>query len=208
MALTQDEWFQKLKKFVPGWWFEKNKYAPALFNGMAAYFSQVQVDGDDQFDATFLTGQTTPILDLSGSEVSKERLPGESDPNYVVRIQRITNLSDAPDIKAMVDALLIVPGCKIQNVPFNNIYCNRGSFISRDNYLSGFLQDFFIIIVPKQVHAPYSFASRLYFDNRQNFFGSNVDPTEQFTSIIKQVNDSIAFGVMYSIVESTKTVVV
>lgn len=208
MSLTQDQWFQKLKKFVPNWWFEKYKYSPALFQGIASAMMQLQADGEDQFNAVFLTNETTPILDLSGSEVGKPRISGENDPSYVVRIQRISNQSDAPDIKSIVDSLLIVPGCKIQSSPIDNSYCNRKFSASRDNYLCGFLQNFFIIIVPKQIHIPYSFTSRRFFDNRLAFAGSNVDPTQQFTSIIQQVNDSISFGVMYSIVESTKFVVV
>ena len=169
---------------------------------------QTQIDGDDQFEAVFIGNETTPILDLTGSEVGKTRLSGENDQNYQTRIRTLSNQSDAIDIKKLVDSLLLVPGCKIQSSPINNPYCNRGSFASRDNYLCGFLQNFFIVIVPKQIHAPYSFCSRGYFDNRLNFAGSNVDPTQQFTSIIQQINDSIAFGVMYSIVESTKSVVV
>jgi hypothetical protein len=203
MALTQQQWYTKLKGFVPSWWFEKQQYAVAYFNAMAAVFAQVDQDSDDQKNAVFLTRSTTPILDLSGEEQGEiTRMGAEQDPSYVTRIQRITSATDPIDIKTAVDELLAVGQCLILEAPIDNAFCSRGTFCSRDSYISDFFRNFFAIVVQPQEHKPYSFAARGNFCSRSDFYGTTSVSGSIYASIVATVNAMKADGVMYSIIES------
>lgn len=207
MALTQEQWYQKIKKFVPSWWFERESLSggalsPALFRAMAALFQQIQQDTDDAQAATFITGATSPILDLLGDERSRARLSLELDPAYRTRIQRITSQTDLDDIQTAVDALLLIPPCTIQEAPLTSLYCSRSTFCSRDQFFLNYLRNAFLIVVPRQTHAPYSFTSRSMFCSRSSFAGSNVTSNSIYSSIIATVDAMKADGVLYGIVES------
>lgn len=208
MALTLEQWKDKLKTFVPAWWFETDQNTEGLFWAAAAVFQAVDQDKDDQFNATFITRATSPILDLIGDERSIERVTGESDVKYRPRIQQITSQTDAPNLKVIVDALLAVPGCKILESPGGLIYANRGTFLNRDNYFSDFKNDYFLVVVPLQVHLPYSFASRGFYLNRDNFAGTDSAAVDFFDSIVSALQQNKAFGVLFGVVESNYPTVV
>jgi len=207
MMLTQDQWFEKIKKFVPSCLFAQEDLAIATFQAIAALLAQTDQDAQDHFNATFLTRATTPILELEGEERNIVRLTEELDSSYVKRIQRITSQTDLANIKAAVDALLLVSGCVISEASKDSPYCNRKTYCNRDNYLTAFLNDFFTIITPKQTHSPYSFISRNCFCSRANFVGSYLLSQLNYSLIVTVVDSMKAFGVMYRIIESTRTVV-
>lgn len=202
MALTQQEWYDKLKNFVPTWWFSQGgAYTPALFWAMAAVFTQLEEDSHDQFVSTFFTTSEAPVLDIIGYERQVDRISGEADALYVARVQNITSHSNVPDIKALVDSLLIVPGCEILEAPDDSPYCSRGAYCSRNTFMMELRQNYFLVVLPRQVHAPYSFTSRSYFCSRSAFAGS-VDVTSGiFPTIIAAVDAVKAFGVMWGMVE-------
>jgi hypothetical protein len=204
MALTQSEWFDKLKSFVPGWRFSSDS-APtiAVFQAVAAVLAAVEEDSEDQFNATFLTRSVTPVLDLLGNERSIPRIPDEPPALYVARMQQITSHTNKPDIAAMIDSLLIIPGVKILEAPVDSPYCSRGTFCSRDTYLMELRQNYFIAVIPKQTHDPYSFLSRSNFCSRSNFIGSLDVTSTAYTTIIAAVNALKALGVMWGLVEAS-----
>jgi hypothetical protein len=205
MALTQDQWYEKLKGFVPAWWFTQAKYAPAVFQGIAAMFAALQVDADDQFAATFLEQSGAPVLDVMGSERSVTRLTSETNASYAARIQRITSHTDLPAIKAAIDALLVNGTCTIAESPLDNPYIHRNAYCGRDNYLTEMRQNFFWILLPSQtqVHTPYDFCARSVYAARGNYVGTQGTTSPVYDSIIALVNRMKAFGVMYGIVETT-----
>lgn len=207
MAQNLEQWYEKLRAWVPSWWFEQERYNVAVFMATAAMFQRVEQDTLDHFNTTFLGQATNPVLDLIASERGITRMAGESDSALVVRIQRITSQTDKTAIKQAVDKLLIVAGCKILEAPQNSPYASRRCFASRDEIECSFKENLFTIVVPKQIHVPYSFVSRLNFASRSNFAGTSTTSTAEYASIITAVNAMKAFGVMYRIVESTKSVV-
>lgn len=204
MALTQQEWFEKIASFVPSWWFtEQGHYAEAIFQGLAAVFAQVEQDSEDQFDQTFLTRATSPVLDLLGSERHIDPLPGETPALYLKRIQQITSHPAKADILAFIDSILLTPGAKIFQAPQDSPYCSRGSFCGRDDYLLQLRKNFFLVVVPKQVHAPYSFTGRSLYCGRGSYVGSLDSTAAAYATIIAGVNQLKAFGVMWGLVESS-----
>ena len=208
MALTIDQWNAKIRKWVPSDIFidhgvEKEVITSAFFYAVAAMFQQIDQDKDDQFNTTFITRSTAPIEDLLGDERGKIRFVGESDANYAARIQAITSMTDTVNIKAAVDKLLLIAGCLIKESPRDNPYANRSTFCNRDDYVTAFGRNFFTLITPRQVHAPYSFSDSAYSDS--DFVGTDISSNSIYTSIIALVNSMKAFGVLYRIVESTRS---
>lgn len=203
MALTQDQWYQKITKFVPSWYFEKGVLSTPVFKAISAIFQQIQQDSDDSQKSTFITQASAPILDLHGDERGKSRLAGELDPSYALRIQKITSHTDRVSIKSAVDALLIFGQCTIQEAPLDSLYCHRNTYCSRNQFTLNYIRNAFLILVPRQVHAPYSFCARSNFCARSTFAGTNTTSDTLYNSIIAVVNSLKAGGVLYGIVELT-----
>lgn len=201
MALTQAQWYEKLRKLVPSWMFEQEKITVAVFQAWAAVLAQVHQDADDAFAASFITSAVAPALEKLAEERSIVEIEDESITNYRSRIQKITSNSDKPAIKALIDSFLFTGECTILEAPGDSLYCSRGVYLSRGEYLIGFARNFFLVLIPKQAHPPYSFLSREYFASRQNFMGSLDLRDTLFTSIITAVNQVKAFGVMWELVE-------
>ena len=205
MALTQQQWYEKLRKFVPSWTFEDEKTSVAVFQAIAAVLAQVQSDADASFNATFLSRSTAPILDVEGDERGVARLTDEEDSSYYPRIQRITSNTDPASIKAIVDSFLLFGECTILESPLDSPYCSRDAYCSRSIFIINATRNYFLILIPKQIHAPYAFCSRLTFTSRHtwqsNFVGSLDASDSIFASIIAAVDQAKAFGVMYGILE-------
>lgn len=207
--MTQDQWYRKLRSFVPSWVFEKEHYSVALFNAIAAVFAASEVDSTDQFDETFLTRAQDPALDAEGAERNIGRLLGEADSFYAHRIQRITSETDRTSIETLVNELLLVPPCIILESPFDRPYVHRTTFCSRANYIIGGDRNYFVVVIPKQVHVPYTFVSRGFdypasggnFCSRRGFVGDEDLTPELFKVIITAIDRTKALGVMYSVVE-------
>jgi hypothetical protein len=199
--LTQQQWYDKLKKFVPSWWFEKIQYSQALYQAVAATFLQLEQDSDDQFNATFITEATTPVLDAIGDERSIDRNTSETDALYRPRVQRITSATDKASLKALVDSFLLTGECTIYEAPLDAPYYARGFYCGREAYLLEARRNFFLVVIPQQVHASYSFYARSVYAARSNFFGSTDSSATIFASIIAALDRAKAFGVMYAILE-------
>jgi hypothetical protein len=203
MALTKNEWAAKIRKFVPSWWFQSDVVVKALFDAASAIFSRVDNDIDDSFAATFILESTSPTLDVLGDERGTTRNSGEADASYAIRVQQITSKTDKPDIQAVIDALLLNPPCVIQEAPFDNAYFHRNAYCKRGNRFSEFRRNYFLIIVPSQHHAQYSFFGRNAYMGRLSFIGSSSSTSTILTSVISAVDKMKAFGVMYGIVEKS-----
>lgn len=203
MALTRDQWISKLRSMVPAWWFERDAEARAVIDSYADVFLALEQDGDLAFDSTFVLRAIGIALDALGSERSIDRMIAEIDSYYAKRIQRITSLTDRVSIKAAVDELLINGECTILESPADAPYCSRGAFASRSSFMLSFGFNEFLVLVPKQQHAPYSFASRSVYCTRLNFAGTVDVLTALYSSIIATINRLKAFGVLYGIAEIT-----
>lgn len=187
MSLTADQWYQKLQKFVPGWWFDQDDpHTRAIFKGVAAVMTAIQQDSDDQFTQAFVMQSSAPILDLHGDErgVARGTVPPEDAPLYAKRVQRITSATDNPSIQALVNSFLISGSCSIVESPADLYGMNH-----------------FTVHIPAQTHAPYSFADRGYYTGRATYTGSDDVAPEIIASIQLAVDAAKAFGVLYTITE-------
>jgi hypothetical protein len=125
-ALTTDQWYAKLQKFVPSWYFEEpDGECAALYYSLAAMFSQIQEDTDSQQAACFILTSSAPVIDLIGAERECPRLPGESTAAYAVRMQNSLFLPvGETELQSVIDAAL-----------------NNGEAFLIDNQEYGFFDD-------------------------------------------------------------------
>lgn len=205
MALTQAQWYEKLKTWIPGWWFEETGYNEAVLQGLAAVFSASQQNGDDHQAQTYITRADAPFLDAHGDERNVERLPSESNLTYSTRIRNIVNQSNLPDLKSLVDAVLIAgESTFFEHADLRtHAFFNRESFYNRREIYTDLSYNVFSIVLEKQLHEPYSFLNREYFTNRLDFAGSNESSQDVFDQVAAIVNKAKAGGVMYRITERT-----
>lgn len=201
MALTQEQWFQKLKGFVPEWWFEQERYNVAVFQAMAKMLSQVQTDAESYVRETFIAQSTAPVLDAHGDERSLDRLTGESDSAYSLRVRKFINQSNKSALKAIVDAILSFGECEIREGGVDLCFANRSSFYSRDEFLTERHYNYFMIVVDRQAPPTLSFASRSYFASRGAYVGNGETQSAVYESVIEAVNKAKALGTLYQIVE-------
>ncbi len=202
-ALTQQQYFEKLKAMVPDWYFLNERLNVATFQGIAAVFARLHESAEEHFKETMIKTPNASelFLDAHGEERNVTRLPSEADPIYSERIRNITNLSDNPAIKSIVDALL-VNGESIVRDGFNSrLFLNRETFYNRGDIFSDIFYNVFTIIVENQLHEPYSFMNRENFLSREDFFGATESSLAIFEQIAAAVDKAKAFGVLYRILE-------
>lgn len=201
MKLTADQWFAKLKTFVPPWFFEEEENNVAHFRGLSKVLEAVQSDAQDHLDETFLLSSSGDFLDSHGNERSTERTTDEFDAQYSFRVQNLTNRSNLPDIKRIVDRLLIAGEASILEDKDAPVFAGRDYYVDREEILIEQILNTFSIIVDKQLHEPYSFADREYFEGREHFVGQAESSEYVFDLIVAEVNKSKASGTFYRVLE-------
>lgn len=202
--LTKEQWYQKLKSWVPTWYFESEQYNVAVFNAIAKLLSRSQDVADQHFIETFLLQAHGEFVDAHGDERNVKRLPGEPDALYAPRIQKIINQSDRPDIQAIVDALLIVGKATIIEHAIEGPFCNRGAYLNRKFiFTDRRYYNYFTVLIDKQIPLSNSFLNRDAYANRKNYLGS-LGPLsiDLLLAIINaSINRARAAGVMYRLIE-------
>lgn len=107
MALSQAQWFAKLKSWVPTWFVQESSgYAVAHMKALAKVLSQMQTDSEDETSQTFLLEATGSYLDLHGSERGVIRYSGETDDAYRERIRYLLNTTSYSSLLAVLTAAL------------------------------------------------------------------------------------------------------
>jgi len=201
MGLSQAQWYAKIKTWVPNWWFEEIENQQAVFQGLAKVLAELEVELDAHITETFICQADGDYLDEHGLERNLTRKTGESDADFCTRIRNLTNSTNCPAIKSLVDDLLEVGEATIVEDYNAAFFCDREAFLNRGHLLLDQIYNAFSIIVDKQVHAPYSFLDREYFATRENFIGRNDSAIELFELIVEAVNRAKALGVLYRVIE-------
>jgi hypothetical protein len=202
-ALTQEEWFRKLKSWVPSWWFEQERYQVAVFHAIAKVLSEVQDQADEHVQQTFIAQALAPFLDAHGDERSVDRLTDEIDSVYSPRIRNIVNRSNKIAIKAMVDELLLTGECLVIENPddgpiFGGSFCDRREIFTDRRY-----DGYFTVLIPRQIALANSYCDRTTFASRGNYAGS-LGPLP-LESLLSSINTLIfrakAGGILYRLIE-------
>ena len=202
MALTQEQWFKKLKNLVPSWVLSENVEANAVFQGLAKTFYQVQSDYLQHVQETKVDESTRDYIELAGSERSVTRFDGESLASYRRRVKQIVNNSNLTAIKAIVDSLLIRGESTIIEHSRNS-----GNFLDRSSYLDRNIIDYevlynaFTILIDYQIPEAVTFLDRGIYSDRGFIQGSDTSVLSVFENIVQAVNKNKAYGTVYRLIE-------
>jgi hypothetical protein len=200
MALNQDQWYEKLKGLVQSW-VVRDPASAAQFKAMAKALAEQQLVAENHVAETFIDTGSDDYVALHGDERSVERLSGENLSSYRARVKIITNKSNIPAIREIVQAQLIrgVPTI-IEHHDASN-FLNRNSFLNRNIIDYQVLYNAFTILIDYQVPEPTSFYNRESFLNREFLSGSSISSDTVFANIIEAVNKNKAFGTVYRLIE-------
>lgn len=201
MALTQDQWLEKIRSFLPSWWWEDEKNQLAHAYALAKIMAEIELDVEAFVAETYIKQSSDGILDDHGDERDTPRLDGELDAQYCVRVQSLKNQSNCPDLKALIDQLLMVGEAEIREDFQSDLFMNRGAFMDRGDVIIENIINVFTVIVDEQKHDPYSFTSREYFLDRGEFMGTDKSSQYVFDLLTEALNTSKAEGTKYRVIE-------
>ena len=202
MGLSKDEWFRKLSGLVPGWVTRETVESRAIFRGMAAVLAQTQADSDEHYEQTFISEADEEFVQFHADERSIERLDGENLSSFRDRIKRFINQSNLPALKRLVDAQLVSGESRfIEHDESLGLFLNRDAYINRDLITFNVLYNAFTIIIDAQIPDPQLFADRGGFVNREFLSGSHISLDSVFENVIRVVNENIADGTVYRLIE-------
>lgn len=206
MALTKAQWLAKLTGWVPEVIFREERLQIAHFKGIAGDIERLQLDADDHVAETFILNAIGDLLDEHGRERDVIRLTGEVDAVYRPRVQKLTNQSNCPAIKELVDTFLVQGESQVVEHETGRPFFDRDAFLDRAAVFSTINYNAFSILVDRQVHDPFSFfgpgPNRDSFLNRDVFIGTNISSQSVFDLIADTVNKNKAYGVLYRIIEA------
>lgn len=202
---TKEQWYEKLKSFVPVQFTAEEGLFTALFYSVAKALSAQGTVADEMVRDTFILLSRDGTLDTHGGERSINRIVTlfrELDPAYRIRVQNFFSQPNKYSIKAVIDKILISGVSQISEDFESSLFFDRESFFNRGAILiDPAIINTFTIVVDRQVHPPYSFYDREYFANREDFIGLNDSSDEVFNLILRIVSDTAALGTLYRIIE-------
>lgn len=202
MTVLQEKWFNKIKSWIPTWFYEDRKLETAYLKALAKILASAQIDMEDQAAMTFIDTSVAGFLELHGNERGIERNAGEFDPSYRIRIRNaLTSNADKSSLKRLVDTILINGKCAIIEDFENDLFFNRSTFFNRGYIVAEKIVNTFSVVVDNQVHAPYSFMNRENFMNRSDFIGQQESSIDLFNLIVKILNDNKALGTFFRVIE-------
>jgi hypothetical protein len=201
MALSKEQWFQKLKGWVPTWFFEAASYQEAHFYALADLLSKLQTEMETHKSETFISTASAPQLDLHGAERTTPRLTAELNGSYQVRIRSLANKVNKPALKAIVDELLLVGECTIVEDWEGASFFSREAFFNRGALVIDLIHNTFTVLFDNQRPQPFAYNNREYFANRDDYMTSLTTPTAFFDAIVQAIEDNKALGTLYRVVE-------
>lgn len=200
MALTQDQWYEKLKGLVQSWATE-NPGSIANFKAIAKTIAEQQQVAENHISETYIDTGSDEYVSQHGDERSVERLSGENLSSYRARVKLITNKSNIPAIREIVQAQLIRGEPTIIEHHDASNFLNRNSYLNRNIIDYQVLYNAFTILIDYQIPEPTSFFNRGSFLNREFLNGSSISSDQVFAKIIEAVNKNKAFGTVYRLIE-------
>jgi hypothetical protein len=153
MAISQAQFYEKLKGWVPDWVFESENLQVAIFQAMAKVFANAHAELLALKVETFIETATAETLDLHGYERSVTRNDSEADANYSLRIRNRATALDKNTIEATVNSFLPSGACTVEEHDYEGTFCDRDYLVADDDprkVFSDINYCVFSIIIPKQ----------------------------------------------------------
>jgi hypothetical protein len=201
MALTKQQWYLKLRGWVPTWFFETPAYQSAHFYALADLLSKLQTEMEQHKAETYILTSSAPQVDLHGAERTTDRLTAELDGSYKVRIQSLANKVNKLALKQIVDQLLLVGEATILEDWQGSAYFDREFFFNRGALTLDLVHNTFTVLFDNQRPEPFAYFDREDFFNRETYMTSLTTPTAFFDAIVQSIADNKALGTLYRVVE-------
>lgn len=203
VQLTKDQWYAKIKTFVPSWFWTTELNNKAWASSLAKCAEQLQIALAASVNDTFIMKAAAGVLDTHGAERSIPRVSAELDSPYAVRVQNLFNQSNVVALATLITKVLVSGTARIQEDFASVPFCSRDNYANRAVlFLSTPMVNGFSVVVNKQTHAPFSFCSRDFYESRgEAFCGTDVSLDTVFASIRQIVDDNKAMGTLYRIYE-------
>lgn len=200
MALSQDQWYSKIKNLVPSW-VTNDDGVEAMLKAASLAMSKQQEKLELKLNDTFIDDAQEEYVAMQGEERSIARLNYEGLSSYRNRVKKIVNKSNKAALKKIVDGLLIRGECTIiENHAVQN-HLNRGSFLNRNIIDYETLYNAFTILIDYQIPEPTSFFNMGSFLDREFLQGSRTSSDSVFQNVIDAVNANKAYGTIYRLIE-------
>lgn len=202
MALTQEQWFNKLSSYVPSWVFQEDKNATAHYQGLAKALEALQGSAEDHIKETYITTSSGEFTDLHGKDRNEVRTATDTPETFKARIREIINSSNVPALKALVDSMLISGESTIVEHHSAEVFCDAGAFLDVNVIPVGdLLYDFFTVIINHQIPPASTFCDIDAFCDNTYMTGAVESDPKLFQGIIEAINKNKALGTEYRLIE-------
>lgn len=212
MTVTQQEWYDRLSSWVPGWFFENQGVNYAHFWALAKLLAQQELIAEKKLNDTYINFAQGAYLDHKGEEWGVFRLFGESDEDYRIRIRRSIARSgvDKISIQNLVTELagplsLVQEWHDSHNFANSGAYANIGHLMLEEEY-----NQFYVFIDRiENLFPPSSFMSLNGFldtgsflvDNEFDWEVPSAEGAANFDSIFNAIQEAKAAGVRFVLIE-------
>lgn len=202
-ALTESQWYEKALATLPDWFLKdiEASIIRAHLRGLAAVLSTVEQDLYDHIDQTFLERAESEFLDAHAAERVIPYLK-YSGTARVDQIQRLGSRSSLSELKSVIDNLLTVGTCEVQQ-PIDE---SGSSFLDIDYDDNGDAVDdwetqsnTFQVLIDEQTVDPFTFADRSAFASRTAYAGTTATTEYIADLIVKALAVYKAAGFLYRI---------
>lgn len=202
-ALTKEQWFSKMVRFVPAWvTYEDATRARAFFWGVARLLEEAQQVVDAHVTETTISGASAEGLEVHGFERSVTRIDHEEDTSYRERVRSLKNKSNKGDLKALIDMVLLNGVCTIREDMIDADFLNRGVFLNRSYTFPPFpTWNTFTVIFKNQTPMPLSYADRDYFNDRLDFMTATSGAEFIYELLSDIIESTKAVGTAYRVIE-------
>lgn len=182
--LSQAQWYEKIKSWVPSWFFDDEVYSEAVFQALAKAFSQADSEMRSYLADTFILSATGYTLDQFGYERNIIRYANENDAQYLQRIRNMANVLTPSSLILLANTFLITGEAKLIEHEVGGIFTDSESFLTRQEVFTNYDYNLFSVVVPNQ--------------------GTSPDAQTALNSIAQTINNSKALGTLYRLIETER----
>lgn len=200
MVLTKQEWFLKLKSWVPSHFHDKPVH-DAHFYALARVLSSIQENIQSELNQAYIDYADDDYLAIHGDERSIPRLENENTNLYRLRLKNIGSKVDKNALKRIIDNILLNGEAVIYDDFDGGPFLNRSHFLNCREILFDRAYNAFTVVIDNQIPVPDVNLNRGDFLNRGEFLFGGETTENLYSLLIEAINHFKALGTMYRLIE-------
>ncbi len=179
--MTQEQWFARLKTWVPKWFLVDEVHNIAILQALAKLLAERMTEVEGLVTETFIQQASASWLALHGKDRNVFQAPGEDLEAFRLRVRNSNTASKITfaNIEDLVESMVVTGSWWVKEDFRGSIFCARGDYFSRSAIIFTSVVNGFTI----------------YVDNQGDMGVINA--------IAGGVNAIKAFGCLYRLVERT-----